>query len=224
MSQLTLKQLLTVIDMSPEALKSLRRRNQIALAFGLRHAWDGMTFLPIDAVAMLVRGSLTPIYAPTMAAEFVRSYADILISTIAEAEQHRDDAYGYFSIIDIERVADGQKSTLALGSLGLVSPDHVRDLMAKTPGTDGFIAMNIHDVNVSLLIKAIRNNAARHGIDLTAAFMYAPGSPEYQKLMSPFVEARAHDRDQAIVTTAKARTKREALIGKAGEQSRKLMI
>lgn len=212
--RLTLPELLSITETSNQALKSLRRRDQIALAFGQRHAYESLSYLPLDAVGMLLTGTLAKSYGHTEAAQLVRVYGDIWAQVVAEAEaDFKTDAS--FCVVDFERESDGKKATMAAGARE-ATPERIAATVANTPEAQGFVAVRINCVNISHLIRAIRISAAKHDIDLIRPFMPPPGSEEFQKLFAPYVELR----DKAIAVTAKERKKREALVREAGTVSR----
>jgi hypothetical protein len=211
--RLTLQELLKITATTDQGLRSLRRRGQIALAFGQRHAFDSLTYLPLDAVAMLLRGTLAKSYGQTEAAQFVRIYGDVWAQVVAEAEaDFKTDVS--FCIVDFERENDGKKATMAAGARD-ATPEQIAAAVANTPEAQGFVAVRINCVNLSHLIRAIRTSAAKHGINLTMPFMPPPGSEDFQKLFEPYVEAR----DAAIVQV-RDRRRREVLARQAGEKAR----
>ncbi len=213
MRLLTLPELLKITGTTEQGLKSLRRRDQIALGFGQRHAYESLPYLPLDAVCMLTAGTLAKPYSQTEASQLVRLNGDRLAEVVAEAEANfAEDAH--FCIVDFERETDGKKAHMACGARK-ATPEQIAAEVERTPEAKGFRAVRINCVNVSHLIRFVRKIAAKHGIDLIATFMPAPGSKEFKALFEPYVEVR----DKAIVAV-KDRKKREAFAKLAGQKAR----
>jgi hypothetical protein len=84
--RLTLDELLTITDTSEDALKSMRRRGQIALAFGRSDAFRSLWYLPVDAVAMLLTMALAKVYGAGIAAQMVRMFGGAWLTVVAQAE------------------------------------------------------------------------------------------------------------------------------------------
>ena len=177
--RLTLQELLKITATTDQGLRSLRRRDQVALAFGQRHAYDSLTYLPIDALGMLLAGTLAKSYGQTEAAQLVRIYGDVWAQVVAEAEaDFKTDAS--FCVVDFERESDGRKATMAAGARD-ATPEQIAVTVANTPEAQGFVAVRINCVNISHLIRAIRISARKHDIDLIGPFMPPPGSEEFKE-------------------------------------------
>ena len=84
--RLSLAELLTVTDTDQGMLKAWRRRNHVALAFGRTDAYESMSYIALDAVAILLADTLAKSYRRTFAAHLVRVYWDIWGYAVAHAE------------------------------------------------------------------------------------------------------------------------------------------
>jgi hypothetical protein len=215
MRMLTLPELLKVTGTTEQGLKSLRRRNQLAGAFSLKELFNGLPYLPLDAVGMLLAGTLAKPYSQTEASQLVRLFGDTWAETVSEAEANfSEDAH--FCIVDFERESDGKKAHMACGARK-ATPEQIAAALRMTPEATGFVPVRVNCVNVSHLIRFIRKTAAKHGIDLIAPFMPPPGSKEFKALFAPYVELR----DKAIVAVRDHRM-RGAFARLAGEKARKV--
>ncbi|MFL5239886.1 MAG: hypothetical protein ACJ8EL_20275 [Rhizomicrobium sp.] len=210
--RITLDELLTVTDISEDALKSMRRRGQIALAFSRNDAYRSLWYLPVDAVAMLLTMTLAKVYGASIAAQIVRMFGDVWLTVVAQAESDVSvDAL--FAVSDLIREADGRRAHLARGARDAI-PEAIAAELARSPEGKGYVAERINLVNVSHIIRRIRVTAARHGIDLTSPLMLAPASEEFQELMQRYA------RQENGIVEARARRKREAIARRVGEQVR----
>ena len=71
--RLTRTELLTIADINVEALKSQRRRDQIALAFSDDDVVAGKMYTPVDAVALMISAALAQSHGAVLAASLVRA-------------------------------------------------------------------------------------------------------------------------------------------------------
>jgi hypothetical protein len=210
--RITLSELLTATETSVEALKSMRRRDHVALAFGRRDALASSWYLPVDAVGIHLTTALAKVYGATLAAQMVRTFGDVLLTVVAQAEaDFASDAH--FAVVDFVNETDGRSAHLACGARD-ATPEAVAAMVARSPAAQGYVVARINVVNVSHVIRVIRTTAARHGIDLTARFLPAPDSDEFQGLMQPYAQ------QETGIVERSARRKREAIARRIGEQAR----
>ncbi|MFG3593299.1 hypothetical protein [Bradyrhizobium sp. RDI18] len=215
MSRLTLQDVLTATATPFPKFQSLRRRNQIGLAFGRSVAAASLSYVAADCVGLMLVDVLAQSYPNAFAATLTRVHFDGWGYTLAEAEAHPDHDAS-FCVVDLERESDGQKAHFVAGAADLVNPQALAaELLESTPGARGYVAVRVNCINISRLVRFIRKTAAANGIDLSAAFLPPPDSHAYRDLMRPYVELR----DQAIIEV-KNRKKREAVAAKIGEKAR----
>jgi hypothetical protein len=221
MPLLTLPQVLTLTGTSFEKFKSLRRREQIALAFGRRHAAASLSYIPADCVGMLLVATLGKAYGDklTFPAQLVRVYGDTWLECVARAEAERGSANPRdvnFCVIDLERESDGKTGHMVAGSTGM-APEQTA-FTVRQP--EGWVQARINCVNVSVLIRRIRRAAVEEQIDLNAPFMPPPGTDEYKKLM----ECDYFKRRDQLFTDSKTIKLREAAAAKYGDQARAVVL
>src|SRR5690348_9908440 len=112
MPRLTLQQVLTLTGTSFQKFQTLRRRDQIAMAFGRRTAAASLSYIPLDCVGMLLVAALGEAYGGklTFPAQLVRVHGDVWFRAVAisEAEARSGGTRdAYFCAIDLERESDG---------------------------------------------------------------------------------------------------------------------
>jgi hypothetical protein len=112
-----------------------------------------------------------------------------------------------FCIVDF-RDKRGKTAHMVCGAAGNVSQDYIALKLASTPQAAGADAERIVCVNVTRLIRFMRETGAKHGINLIgSSFLPPPDDPRTAALLAPCTEAR----EQAVEVV-------EAL--KAGDEQR----
>jgi len=99
--RLTPRELLSIAEINVEAMKSARRRHQIAIAFGGDDIVTGKMYLPVDACALLLSSTLARTYGASLAASLVRASADVVLIAGAQAEASKNNVP--FAIVDLVR-------------------------------------------------------------------------------------------------------------------------
>jgi hypothetical protein len=221
MPLLTLPQVLTLTGTSFEKFKSLRRREQIALAFGRRHAAASLSYIPADCVGLLLVATLGEAYGDklTFPAQLVRVYGDTWLECVARSEGERGSANPRdvnFCVIDLKRESDGKTGHLVAGSMAM-APEQTAFNVSPP---EGWVQTRINCVNVSVLIRRIRRAAVEEQIDLDAPFMPPPGTDEFKKLM----ESDYFKRRDQLFTDSKTIKLREAAAAKYGDQARAMVL
>jgi hypothetical protein len=230
MPRLTLQQVLTLTDTSFQKFQTLRRRDQIAMAFGRRLAAASLSYIPLDCVGMLLVATLGEAYGGklTFPAQLVRVHGDVWFRAVAYSEAEarsggtRD---AYFCVIDLERESDGKAGHEVMGYLA-ADPDATVYEPIRDPLPPGWVRRRINCVSVSLLIRRVRKaaynkgKAAEEQINLDAPFLPTPGSDEYKKLLAcDYFKGR----DQ-VLTEMKLMKSREAAAAKYGDIARAMVL
>jgi hypothetical protein len=227
MPLLSLQQVLTLTGTPFPKFQTLRRRDQIGMAFGRRLAAASLSYIPADCVGMLLVATLGEAYGDklTFPAQLVRVYGDTWLECVARADAPGSNSPDVnFCVIDLERERDGKAGHLVAGSMG-VAPEQTAFTVGRP---EGWVQTRINCVNVSVLIRRIRRAAADHNkdksvedqINLDAPFMPPPGTDEFKKLMdSDYFKLR----DQ-LFTDAKIIKSREAAAAKYGDKARALVL
>ena len=182
-------------------IENLRQRGTSAFAFGRNVMSISLTYLPIDCLVMSVCDILAQSYSRKLAAQFCLVHFDILATVLAIAEANPERP-AYFSVIDTR--VKGQLAHVACGT-NTDDPELIAFELARTPVTARSHADRITSVNVSMLLQGIRDNAAKHHIDLSAPFLPPVGSKELADLLGPYVEVRDAAVDMVVAAGSKSR-------------------
>jgi hypothetical protein len=186
-----------ITNIGQEQLKSMRRRGQFAAAFSCSTALATMRYTAADAVALLLSAELARTYGAKPAAQLVLMLGGAVLRAISEAESSSADAV--VGIADLTRDSDGRRAHLACG--------------AAAVGAEGFATERVVACNISRLVRRVRVEAERAGIDLSAPFMPTPDSAEFSAILASYAELD-------LVVEAGARRKRLADARRAGELAR----
>jgi hypothetical protein len=221
MPLLSLQQVLALTGTPFPKFQTLRRRDQIAMAFGRRLAATSLSYIPADCVGMLLVATLGEAYGDklTFPAQLVRVYGDKWLECVARSEAERGSANPRdvnFSVIDLERESDRKTGHMVAGSMGM-APEQTAFNVTQP---EGWVQTRINSVNVSVLIRRIRRAAVKEQIDLEAPFMPPVGTGEFEKLMACDYFKR---RDQ-LFTDSKTIKLREAAAAKYGEAARAMVM
>ena len=227
MPRLKLAEVLAVTKMDHNAFKARRLRDQLAFAFGQRQAYASLSFLPVDAVGLLITEKLSKAYGNKKAAQIVRVWFEAWGRTVALADT-RQEAVQFCCVDLVDQ--NGKEATWPMGGLGTDIDEIEYDMhaytltpefraMCKETGLIGIVSpVRLTCINVLIWLNFIRKTAAGLGIDLSSPFMPPPG-PELEALLAPFVEGRDRILKEVRALTPRGR---EKLAEKAGALSRKL--
>jgi hypothetical protein len=202
--RLTPRELLTITDIDIEALKSMRRRHQIAIAFGGEDVVSSRMYTACDAVALMISSALAKSYGASLAAALTRASADVVLIAIAQAGVSKQNVP--LAIIDLTR-DDGRRAYITCTDA--VEPPNAA-------AAQGYVLERVVSINVSHIFGVVRANATRIGLDLSAPFLPEPGSETFDAMMGPFVDANL----MGSLIEAKSLRKRDMLARKAGAQAR----
>jgi hypothetical protein len=204
--RLTPRELLSITDIGAEGLKSMRRRDNIAIAFGGDDVVASKMYTPIDAVALLLSSTLARTYGAGTAASLVRAFANVLLVVVAEAEASTVETP--ISVVEF-RDDDDRRAFLVCGG------DAMGEL-AKSPATQGYRLEAITTVNISGIIAKVRTSAARLGLNLGAAFVPPADSVAFAEMMQSY--------DWGVFVEEKALKKRDRAARKIGVEVRALAM
>jgi hypothetical protein len=207
--RLTDHEVLRTADQHEEAYRSRYRRDQIATAFGGKVLSDSWC-LPVDAVGLKLAENLSKAYGAGTAAMLVRVFGQVWLAAVAQGDADRLK-HAMFSIVDLIRESDGRLAYLACHH---ATPEIIDAGAAKAALAEGYTIERVNTVNISRIVRLVRANAAWIGLDLSAPFMPAPTTPEFEALMAPYTEP-----GNGLVEV-RAIKKREALARRIGEQVR----
>jgi hypothetical protein len=170
-------------DVTEQGLVSLRRRDQIACAWGRNAAYLPLGYFEIDAVAMALVQVLGHLLEKTRAARLVRREFDIWAQVVANAEYSRAPAFFTFVELLDKR---GQELSIACGTT-TDDPQLIKKMADKMTGA---MTRRTHAINMHGVITDVRANAKRAGYLLNDPFLPPPGSNELAELLAPFKTVR----------------------------------
>lgn len=208
-----LAEILAVTETTWDALKALRRRDQVAMAFGQRFAFNSQVCLPVDGVALMLADALAQSYPRDMAAFMVRVHYDVWMHALALAE-HDPSGLGVFCIADFTDRA-GRKMHLPASFNGAATPDEVaREFAAAAKGApvDRFTS-----IVMNRFAATMRENAEKIGLDLSRPFLPPIDDPELQKLLADY-----KDRKEIAIAKASSDRRKADLARDAGAAVRAL--
>ena len=206
------KEILDASGTKDQELRSLRRRDQVALALGKADAYSGPPYLAVDGVALLLAGTLAQSYDRTFAAQLVRTYWPLWMDVVSHGETTRKPAQ--FCLVDFVR--NGKTSTLACGAATATIDFDAIVGELSTKQMDGAEPERVTCVNVTRLCTFLRKNVAVHGIDMLDPFLPPPTDPDLRKLL----DEGSREIDGLIVVMQQKNKSQEAVARRAGDTAR----
>jgi len=188
--------------------KSATSRNQGVGAFSRGVMIASEWSCPADAVAVRAAKVLGLGHGLTLGAALVRLFSHYLLAAIALAEADKTKA-SPFAIVDLIGEATGRRAYAAFGG---------RDVTPET--IEGYAVERCTTVNISLLIRATRAAANKHGlVGFDAPMMPAPDSAEFAVIMAPYAEAALSD-----VIEEQAMKRIETVVRRVGSEARRVAM
>jgi hypothetical protein len=205
---LTRDDFLELLRLEPGTFEALQHRGQVALAFGATLPGTPGVYLDMDLVAMAITLGLSPSLGRDSAAAIVLRFAAMWAATVARAEAERTRDF-----------------FLGIGALGVRDPvKKIPKLYGVTHGTMAEISedlqaqseplMNACLVNVSDIIRRLRESGREAGINLESEFFFLPDDPRFvgiQRAIEREIEARFNrlKSDKKKLARAKTRSRRQ---------------
>jgi hypothetical protein len=191
MRRLSQAELLTATALDKESLKTLRRRDQVALAFARRHCYESLGYVALDAAAIMLADTLTKTYGRDTAAQIVRVHCDKWAEAIAlyEIDSLTD---GVFAVGDFE-IGNGQDGHLAVAT-NTKDMEVIAQALKSHPAAFGHNLYRITTVDMAPLIQFVQNTGEAHDIRLYESWAPPHGSREFAELFASY----ADERDAAI--------------------------
>jgi hypothetical protein len=181
MRYLSRDQLLQLVGMTSGTFDQLQRAGFIALAFGSPIPATPGKYLDLDCIAMAINAGLGQSLSREIATTIVLCFFNQWGRTVACAEA--DKTQDYF---------------VAVGGVGWDDAKKGPKLLLVTNGTADEIASDFrkgvvgyYTVNVSDIIRRLRERGRTAGIDLSGPFFFAPGDPRFNELLTMFEQERS---------------------------------
>ena len=203
---------------SDELIKRLRKRTQLALAFGRGEAYQSLGYIELDAVATVLTTFLNArgIDRKT-AAQIVRIHWPIWTRAVAmvEAGYRKKDAPPiFFAVIEFIN-GDGKPAHVAaagtIAEADAIAAEALK--IAKGARPIGSMAVSVTDV-----LFTVRQNAAKANFDWLDKFVWPLGDPRLEKICQDGKEALAR-----AVREVRSQRGKEDLSRRAGIMARALM-
>jgi hypothetical protein len=179
MRLITFREFLAATGLTVPKIKVMRQRDQIALAFGRREAFEKLDYIELDAAAALLADELMIVFDRGLAAWIVRLHCSIWARVVAIADATNEPAF--FSVVEFE--LEGQLTHRAAGGTSGNTQEIIREVSKETPGWTPVRAVA---VNMSRILQRARDNARRKGCDLSEPFLPAPNDPQLDLLLKPY--------------------------------------
>ena len=205
--------------LTPQLVKTLRRRGQIALAWGRSDIYTSLLYFEVDVLGHELNQALASpgAFKRDFAANIVRLHFDQWGGAAAHA--HVSTTPVYFNVAEMVRPADPKTRHHLTGAMTTDEPIAIKRAVEAQPQARGFVVVRTMGVNMTGLIADVRAKAKAAGLDFSDPFLPPPDHPAYAEIFGPYVKAR----DEAI-EVAKSMTPRgrEKLAEKTGAEGRRL--
>jgi hypothetical protein len=191
MRQLSQLELLTATALDKESLKTLRRRDQVALAFARRACYESLGYIALDAAAIMLADTLTKTYGRDVAAQIVRVHCDKWTEAVALYEINYLTP-GVFAVADFE-IGNGQDGHLTVAT-NTKDIEAIALALKSHPAAFGHNLYRVTTVDMAPLIQFVQETGRVNGIELFDPWAPPHGSPEFAELFASY----ADERDAAI--------------------------
>jgi hypothetical protein len=224
MRRLSQSELMKATALDRNLLKQLQHRNQVALAFGRAHCYLSLSYVELDAAAIMLADTLTKTYGRDVAAQIVRVHCDKWAEAVALYEIDYKTP-GVFFVADFD-VGNGKEGHLT-GATNTTDFEAIGKALKNHPAALGRNLHRVTMVDLAPLIKFAQKTGAAHDIILLDRWVPKYGSPEFNEMFSPYADARSAaikkisaERTVMVKAGDKVRTKFDKMIevSNAGSQ------
>ena len=205
MQALTRREFLELLELTGGAFDQLQHAGHVALAFGTPVPATPGRYLDLDLVAMAISLGLSQALGREIATAIVAGFFHQWASAVGHAEATPD-----------------QEFFMAVGGVGWDAAKKGPKLLIVTHGTLGQITEDFHrtkdlvgyfTINVSDIVRRLRERGQKVGIDLSRPFFFPPGDPRFEQILTQVkreLDARIARlrRDKKKLAAAKARHQR----------------
>jgi hypothetical protein len=154
-------------------------RQETALAFGIERRLAGGKLLDLDAAAMILVDELTPAFGRRYAATIVRAHSDTWLKGVGRADTMTEPMY--FLVAEYGEPIKG--ATHAIRNSMRVAVATFGEFKDYNDPKAHFPA-RVTMVNISNVLKRVRANAAKVGVDLSGPFFPPPTDPLAKELIA----------------------------------------
>ena len=209
MQVLAREEFLDLLQLTSGAFDQLRHAGHVALAFGTPFPATPGRYLDLDLVAMAINLGLSQWLGREASTAIVAGFFHQWASAVGYAEANPDkDFFMAVGGVDWDPAKKGPKLLLVThGTLDQITGDFrgMKDLV-------GYFTINVSDI-----IRRLRERAQTVGIDLSRPFFFPPGDPRFDQILTQVqreLDARIARlrRDKRKFAAAKARHRRQEII------------
>lgn len=176
MQSLTREEFLELLGLSSGAFDQLQHAGHVALAFGTPLPSMPGRYLDMDLVAMAINLGLTPSLGRKVSTAIVAGFFPQWASAVGHAEA--DSTQDFFLAVGGVCWDAAKKSPRLLqvthGTLRQIAED-----FRGTKDVVGYFAVNVSDI-----IRRLRDRARAVGIDLGRPFFFAPEDPQFHQILT----------------------------------------
>jgi hypothetical protein len=179
MRSLTRDQFLKIFGLTSGAFDAQQRAGHVALAFGTPIPATPGRYVDLDLVGMAIALGLAPALGRPTATTIVLAFFNQWVAAIGHADA--DSTRNYF---------------FAMGTVGWDDSKRRPREILVTNGTVEQITSDLHDassviaVNVTDILKRLRDKARTAGIDLSQPFFFPPEHERFSQIISEFKQER----------------------------------
>jgi hypothetical protein len=216
MRALTPAQFYACTGTNPASIRAHISKGDFAMAFGADRPLAGGVFLDLDVVAHLLNDELMPAFGRRLAPTLVKVHGDSWMKAVGLADTVAEPTWWFVFEMGPPptpkpgNVGHREKYLVAVGTFAdLAGLDKFAELpVDKRP-------VRVTGVSVTDVLRRVRENAARIGLDLSAAF-FPPDGPLHQEIIEAAKKdretmlARYHQRMAELAAAAPAPPQQEA--------------
>ena len=208
MQSLTRDEFLQLVGLTSGAFDQLQHAGHVALAFATPLPATPGRYLDLDLVAMAINLGLTPSLGRKISTAIVAGFFHQWAAAVGDAE-----------------ATPHQEVFVAIGGVGWDSANKGPKLLLLTHGTLDQITKDFRNtkelvgfftVNISDIIRRLRERAQSAGIDLSRPFFFPPDDPRFDQILTQVkreLDARITRlrRDKKKLAAAKARRRHHGI-------------
>ena len=178
MRSLTRDQFLRIFGLTSGAFDALQRAGHVALAFGTPIPATPGRYFDLDLVATAIAAGLAPPTSPT-ATTIVLGFFDQWVAAVGHADA--DLTQNYFFAIGIVGSDDSKRGPREI----LVTNGTVEQITSDLRDASSMIAVNVTDI-----LRRLREKARAGGIDLYQPFFFPPEHERFSQIISESKQER----------------------------------
>jgi len=176
MQSLTREEFLEVLGMTSGAFDQLQHAGYVALAFGTPLPATPGRYLDLDLIAMATNLGLTPSFGREVSTAIVAGHFHQWASAVGYAEADPNQNF-FVAVGGVGWDAAKKGPKLLLVTHG--TADEITDDFRQMKGLVGYFTLNISDI-----IRRLRERAYAAGIDLSRPFFFPPRDPRFDQILN----------------------------------------